>query len=303
MAGLTDNTTYTGKEAEGFYSTGLLTGTSKTRARQVLNNKNTQKVASLDVSSGFLQEDDCDLEESGTYSLGTVDVDVCDVGFKIPFCIKDWETNYLSAKMKAGSNVEENYPNGVVDYILEQVALKISEKTESLFFTGDTAGSPPDLCDGIQKRLLADATVLDVAKDGTKLHAASTVIGELTRMYNELSKVMLAKQDKLEFWVNPDTARAYRLAMIATYPYLYASNDANLTLTFMGIPMVVCPGLGDYKAILTEPGDTLIYSTDLTSDEMYVSFEKKPNSKKHYAIGSFKFGTQIIKGGEIVYYN
>jgi hypothetical protein len=304
MAGLTDNTTaYAGKDAEGFYSTALLTGNSKSNVRQVLNNKNKIKLASLDMGD-FLQEDACDLEESGTYTLAQKEISVCDFGFKIPFCVKDWETNYLSQSMKPGANTEENYPNGVVDYIFEQVALKISEETERLFFQGDTAGSPADLCDGIQKKLLADGAVLDVAVDGTKLHTAADVIGELQEMYEKCSAEMLAQFDKLRYFINPKTARAFRLALVADHPALYASNDANLTLTYMGIPMIVCPGLGDHKALLCDPMN-LIFTTDLTSDEMQVTFEAKPNTngKVHYAMGSFKFGAWHIKGAEIVYYN
>jgi hypothetical protein len=302
MAGLTDSSiTYTGKDAEGFYSAALLTGASKSAVRQVLNNKNKVKLASLDMGD-FLQEDACELEESGTYTLDQVEISVCDLGFKIPFCTKDWETNYLSALMKPGANAEENYPNGVVDYILEQISLKISALTERLFFQGSTTASPPDLCDGIQKKLLADATVIDVAVDGTKLHAESTVIAELKRMVAAVTDVM--DTQKLVLMINRKTAKAYKMALVSTHPALYASNNADLSLSFMDIPILVCPGLGDYKAILCDPMN-LIFTTDLTSDEQQVNFEVKPNTngKVHYAQGSFKFGAWHIKGAEIVYYN
>jgi hypothetical protein len=298
--GLVDNSiTYTGKDLDGFFSTALLTGNTKSMIRVVPNVKSKVNLASLDMGD-FLQADACDLDESGDYTLDQKTLEVCDIGFKIPFCVKDWEALYLAESMKPGSNVEENYPNGVVDYIMEQISLKISEKTERLLFQGDTGASPADLCDGFQKKWLADSSVIDVAVDGVKLHGETTVIGELTRIYKAIPNTL--DKSKLMFGINPKTATAFKLALVATHPALYASNNANLDLYFMDMKLTVCPGLGDYKAFVADPMN-LWFGCDLLSDENEVKFEKKPGSKIHWAMGSFKFGTQYGVGAEIVYYN
>lgn len=299
---LVDNSiTYTGKDAEGFYSTALLTGNTRAIMRLLPNVKDKVKVGSLDMGD-FLQPDACEMEDSGDYTLDQKTLTVCDFGFKVKFCIKDWETNYLSELMKPGSNVEDNYPNGVVDYILEQMALNISEQLERLTFQGDTEGSPADLCDGLQKKLLADATVIDVAVDGVKLHSESTVIAELVRIYKAIPNTIRDK-GKVRLLINIPTATAYKLALVAANPALVGYNQGDYKLMLIDLPMVVAPGLGDYKAIAADPYN-LWYGTDLVSDENQVSFVKNPvNPKTAYAIGSFKFGVDFGIGAEIVYYN
>lgn len=299
--GLIDNSiTYTGKDLDGFYSTALLTGNSKSLIRLIPNVKDKVNLASLDMGD-FLQADACTISASGNYTLDQKTLQVCDLAFKIPFCIKDWETLYLAEMMRPGSNVDENYPNGVVDYIFNQIGLKISEKTENLLFQGDTAGSPASLCDGFQKKWLADATVIDVAVDGTKLHAKATVIGELERMYAAIPNTL--DKSKLIWGINPTTATAYKLALVSTNPALYASNNADLTLKFMDMTLTICPGLGNYKSFIADPNN-LWYGTDLVSDEREIMFIKDPlNPKNHYAMGSFKFGVEYGVGAEIVYYN
>jgi hypothetical protein len=178
----------------------------------------------------------------------------------------------------------------------------ISAEVEDLTFQGDTEGSPADLCDGLQKQLLADATVIDVAVDGTKLHAAATVVAELTRIYNALPKVV-RRSKKAVMMVNIPTAAAYQLALASSNPALVGLNQGDYTLKFIDIPMVVAPGLGDYKAICCDP-QNLVWGTDLEKDEMEVSFIKDPiNPKTSYAMGSFKFGVIHLVGKEIVYYN
>ena len=89
---LIDNsTTYTGKEAEGFYSTLLLTGDTRKLFRLMANVKDKAKIASLDMGD-FFQADACTLSADGDYTLDDKTISVCDIAFKIPFCIKDWET-------------------------------------------------------------------------------------------------------------------------------------------------------------------------------------------------------------------
>lgn len=300
--GLVDSSyTYTGKDADEFYSTVLLTGNSKALFKQFSNVKNKINVPSMDMGS-FLQEDACSLDASGNYTLDTKELSVCDVGFKVPFCVKDWEPLFLSELMRPGSNVEANYPNGIVDYIFDQMKLKISADLENITFQGDTAGSPAALCDGLQKKLLADGTVLDVTVDGTKLHESANVIGELKEMYERVPSTIKFREN-LRYMVNPATAAAYKLALAATHPAIYAYNNGNFGLNFMDIPMVVCPGLGDYKAILCDP-QNLWFACDLMSDEMQIDFTQDPlNKKTHYATGSFKVGFGFGVGAEIVYYN
>ena len=236
--GLVDSSyTYDGKDAAEFYSEALLTGNSKSLFRQFSGVKNTINVPSLNMGS-FLQADACALYAEGNYTLDTKPLSTCDVGFKVPFCVKDWEPLFLSKAMRDGSNADNNYPQGVVSYIWEQMKMYISKDVEYLTFQGSTTASPPDLCDGLQKLLLADATVIDVAVDGTKLHAKATVIGELEEMYAAIPNTIKFREN-LRLMINPATAAAYKLAMVTNHPALYASNNGDFGLNFMDIPIVI----------------------------------------------------------------
>lgn len=298
---LVDNSiAYTGKDAEGFYSTALLTGNSKSLIRAIPNVKDKVKLASLDMGD-FLQADDCEIDASGDYTLDQKTLTVCDIAFKVRFCGKDWESNYLSALLKPGSNVEENYPNGVIDYIFEQMALKISELLEALIFKGDTAGSPPSLCDGFQKKWLADATVVDVAVDGVKIEGSTTVIGELIRMFSAIPETL--DKSKLLWGINQATADAYMLALVAANPALVGYNQGDYSLKFMGMNLTVCKGLGQYKSFIADPMN-LWYGFDLLNEENSIEMITDPlNKKVNYAVGSFKWGVEYGVGSEIVYYN
>lgn len=303
--GLIDSSiTYTGKDAEGFYSTLLLVGDSRTKFRQVPNVKDKIKLASLDMGD-FFQADACTLSADGDYTLDQKQFTVCDLAFKIPLCIKDYEGLYLAEQMRPGSNVDENFPNGFVDYLFNQIALKGSATLENYTWQGDTAGSPATLCDGLQKKLLADSAVIDVAVDGTKLHNKTYVMGELERMFSSLYANIpaLANSNKLVFMLNKKTIAAYKLALIATSPALVSYNQGNFDLNFLGIPIVECPGMGDYKAVLADP-ENFVHLFDLASDENQVELTQDPlNKKQYYATGSLKFGVDFLKGAEIVYYN
>lgn len=294
-------TTWTGKDAEGFYSELLLTGDTRKKFRLMANVKSKAKIASLEVGD-FFQADACELDAEGNITLDDKTIEVCDLGFKIELCVKDWEDMFLSESMRPGSNVEENFPAGVTDYIQNQIALKGSAFLERLTFQGSTTASPPDLCDGLQKKWLADSAVIDVAVDGTKISAKATVLGELERMYLAIPATL--DKSKLMWGVTQATFDAFKLALLATNPAMVMLTQGDIQPSFLGIPLTVARGLSANKSFIADP-QNLIYATDLLSDEQYVSMEVKPgtNKKVYWLQGSLKFGVDYEKGSEIVYYN
>ena len=300
---LIDNTTWSGKEAQGFYSDTLLKGKSRAMFRKEVRVKSSININSLNITGNILQDDACTLSGEGDYTLAPKALTVCGIAFKVPFCTLDWENNYLSEQLSAGANGDQNFPSSAIDYIFMKMQETIDRRLEIDTFQGDASGSPATMCDGLQKQLLADSNVIDFAVDGTKLQAASTVIGELTRIYNAIPD-QVKQTGKVKMLINIPTASAYKLALVAANPALVGYNQGNYELTFIDVPMVVCPGLGAYKAIACVPEENLVWGTDLESDEMYVSFVADPlNPKTSYAMGSFKFGVTHLNGAEIVYYN
>jgi hypothetical protein len=295
---LVDNTTYTGKDTDGFFSVALLTGDSKSRIRLIPNVKSTVKMGSLNLGD-ILQADSCSVSASGTLTLAQKTLEVCPLAIKVPICTSDFEANYLSESLKPGSNTEENFPNGFVDYLLDLVAQKISEQTEELLWQGDTAGSPATKCDGLIVKMLADATVIDVA--GTTL-SKSNIITEIEKVYDAIPTT-ISEGGKCVIFISRKAAKYYREALVAANPALIAYNNGDFTLRYIDVELVVAPGMLANRMVAADPMN-LWYGTDLVNDEKEIEVVVDPlNKKQAYIITSFKWGVEYGVGAEIVLYS
>lgn len=298
--GLVDNTTYTGKDLDGFYSVALLTGNTKSLIRLVPNVKSKVKLGSLNLGN-ILQADSCDVAESGTYTLAQKTLEVCDFAVNIPLCAKDYESNYLAEQLRAGSNVDGNFPANFMGYLMELVAQTISKQTEALLWAGDTAGSPATLCDGFIKKFLADSAVLDCS--GPTTLNASNIVTELTKVVNKLPTTMRDKT-KTKIFISIEAQGFYEQYLVANTPALYAYNNADFGLKFMGYDLVVSPGMPASTMVACDPMN-LWYGTDLENDENELQFidDKKVNGQKTARIiTSFKWGVEYGNGSEVVLY-
>lgn len=296
--GLIDNTTYTGKDTDGFFSVALLTGDTKSKVRLIPNAKSTVKMGSLNLGN-ILQADSCSLEGVGNYTLAQKSLEVCDIAIKVPICAKDYEANYLSESLRAGSNVDQNFPEGFVGYLLELVAQQISTQTEALFWQGDTAGSPVSLCDGLIKKFLADATVIDVGA-GTVL-SASNIIAQIGIVYDAIPDT-ISDNGKVAIFISRKAAKFYRQALVTANPALIAYNNGDFTLRYIDVELIVSAGMPTNDMVAAEPMN-LWYGTDLVSDEKEIEIVTDPlNPKQSYIITSFKWGVNYGVGAEIVYY-
>lgn len=298
--GLIDNTTWSGKEAQGFYSDMLLTGTTRKLFRKEVNVKSKINLNSLNLGS-FLQEDACTLEANGTYTLAPKQLEVCSYAFKVPLCTLDWERNYLSEQLSAGANNNPNFPSSAVEYIFDKIRESLDYQLEYLTFQGDPDTSPATLCEGLMVQLAADSTVIDQSATSTELETASTVVAGLTKIYNKIPNTV-RQTGKCVIMVNVATAAAYRLALASGSNGLVWYNQGNYDLRFIDLPLVVSPGLPLNTAIAGIP-ENFVWATDLESDELSIQLVNDPlNPKTSYAIGSFKFGVTHLVGKEIVYY-
>lgn len=299
---LIDNTTWSGQEAQGFYSDLLLGGTSRKLFRKELRVKGKRNINSLNITGAFLQEGECELTASGDYTLAPKQIEPCKYAFKIPFCGNDWEQNYLSAELANGQNADPNFPSSAIEYIFQKIGESIDTELDYLTFQGDTGSSPDHLCDGLVVQLQADGTVIDQAATPGELQTASTVIAGLTKIYNLIPKAV-RKTGKVVIMVNVDTAAAYQLAVVSANPALVGYNQGNYGLNFIGIPLVVCPGMADDVAIAGIP-ENFVWATDLESDEMSIQLIQDPvNPKTSYAIGYFTFAVTYLVGKEVVLYS
>lgn len=292
-----DNTTYTGKDAQGFYSTALLTGETKSMIKLYPDVKSKIKIASLDMTN-ILQEADCTFTDGGTTTLAQKTLEVCPIKVNLEYCQRTFEANYLSEQLRAGSNKGEVMPASVEEYILGQVSANISKDLENLIWNGDTGASPASLCDGLLVQFLADGTVIDVT--GTTI-SASNVIAEIAKVYNAIPNTIKFKGNVVIFISNA-IAGFYKQAVAAASAETYYVKDAELS--FLGIPLVIAPGLPTNDMVAADP-QNLWFGTDLMSDFEDVLIIPQKNisgAPTVRIVAEFKFGVSYGVGAEIVYY-
>lgn len=298
---LSNSTTYTGKDLDGFYTTALLTGTSKSTFRLFPNVKSSVKVGSLNLGN-ILADDSCSFAATGTITLAQKTLSVCALKVNLELCEKDYESIYLSEKMRPGSNVDGNIPSDFNEFLLNLVAARISQQTEVIAWAGDDSASPVTLCNGIIYGLTNDATVIDVAADGTKISAASTVIAEIARIYAAIPNTL--DISKLTLYVSIATARAYKQALVTASPALVGYNQGSYELTYIDLKLVVAEGMPTNKAVCADPMN-LWYATDLVSDENelnVISMKGILGEPTVRMVTEFKIGFGFGNGAEIVLY-
>lgn len=294
-----DNTTWTGLDSTGFYSKALLTGETKSKVKLFPNVKSKLKVASFDLTN-ILQEGDCSFADGGNKTLAQKTIEVCDLKVNLTICKNTIEQNYLSAQMRAGNQAD--IPQSFQDYLLEQVAANVSADLETLIWQGDTSASPADVCDGWLTLFDADNAVLTVSA-GTL--SASNILAEIAKVYNKIPDTII-NDPNLVIFVNNATVKFYKQAITAagSTNYLIAPTN-DVTLTYLGIPLMVAPGLPN-DVMVAASTQNLWFATDMVSDfndVKVIDMYPVSGARELRFAADFKFGVQYGVSEEIVYYS
>ena len=300
--GFTDNTTFAGKDAEGFYAKALLTGKSKEEFKLIPNVKSKIKLGQLNIGN-ILQDADCSFSSTGEGTLDQKSFEVCPVKINLEYCQRTFEVDYLSQLLRPGSNNAEVMPASVESFLLEQVALKVSADTEQLVWKGNSATSsyPLSICDGLEKQLLADTAVIDVS--ATASLTVSNIIAELTKVYNAIPEQIILEDD-LRIFLSPTAHRAYRQALAAASSEAYFMQNYS-EIHFLDVKLSVAPGISTNKMVAARKSNLLLL-TDLMSDFEDIQILPQKNVTGVPVvrmIGEFKFGVGYIFGSEVVFYN
>jgi hypothetical protein len=297
-----DTTLFTGVDASGFYAKALLTGKSKEEFKLIPNVKSKIKLAQLNIGN-ILQDADCSFSSTGEGTLDQKAFEVCPIKINLEYCQRTFEVNYLSELLRPGSNNAEVMPASVEAFLLEQAALKVSADTEKLVWQGNTATAsyPLSLCDGLEKQLLADGTVIDVA--GTASLTVANIIGELTKVYNAIPQEIIGDED-YRIFLSPSALRAYRQALAAaSSEAYYMQNYAEIH--FLNVRLSEAPGITANRMVASRKSNLLLL-TDLMSDfeDVQVLPQKNVTGVPVVRmIGEFKFGVGYIYGSEVVLYS
>lgn len=294
----TDSTTFAGKDLEGFYAQALLKGVSKETFRLIPDIKSKAKIAKLNLGS-IIQDADCSFSSTGEGTLAQKEVEAHDIKINLEYCLRTWERNYLSQTLRPGSNTNELMPASVEEFLLQEVGKQVAAELEKVTWAG-TASTPNFTAEsGLIAKLTADSDVIDVT--GATL-SASNIVAELNKVYNAIPATIKDSGD-LVIYIGTAAAGFYRQALAAASSEVYyLQNYADLT--FLGVPIVVAPGMPANKMVAGEKSNFLLL-TDLMSDFSDVMILPQRNvtgSPVVRFVADMKFGVNYIYGAEVVLY-
>jgi len=305
MALINSTDGFCAEDLNEFYSTSLLQGVTVGAIRVIPNVKNSVKLASFDWGS-VLQEADCDFTDGNGGTLDQKTLSVCPVKINESFCLTTVEATFLAKRLRAGSNTGEVLPGEFEAYVLSEMSMRVQNDIENLIWKGDVDGSPASLCDGFLKLMTADTATLKVT--GTTL-SASNIIAELTKVYNKIpSTIVFNTGDAApKIFISPEAARFYQIAQGALTGNNNAGYDASKMFNFLGIELVVTPGLSGTAAnkMVAAIPSNLWFGTDLISDfdDTYlIDMSKTTGAKQARLIGGLKLGVNYGVSAEVVLY-
>lgn len=293
-----------------FYSKAYINEDIVDNFRTLPGIKSKTKIATTSFAN-ILKESSCEFV-AGDQTLSAVEIDVCPVSALAEICRFDIEASYLSLSMAKGSGASfEVQP--FMNFYWDQMAKEIAAEVEVIRWQGNTGGTGSGytasnayktLCDGYEKLLLADSTVLDVT--ATASITSSNVLGEMAKVYAKLATdapQLINRTGDLRFFISPNIAAAYRQAVAAGNTLNYVTK--NLDFSFLDIKLVVAEGMSAKKMVLTLK-DNLIYAFDGEGDGKAlkaVNLEESVAEPKLRTRANLKIGFYIVNGNEIVYYS
>lgn len=297
-----DNTTYYGKDVEGFYSKLLLEFKSAKTFSPIVNAKDKVKIATL-TRGNVLQAGDCDFASAGEGTLAQKTIIPADVKINIEYCVKTFEQNYLGEKLRPGSMTGEVIPtaSGVQNYFLNLALSASQNDLETITWQGNTATAsyPLSLVDGILKQLESDGTVNKLS--ATASFDETTVLAELFRVYKAIPDAVKQRGNAV-MYISQDIADFYfqAIANKGNYNNMFADIKS---LNFFGIELIIAPGIGTKKIVAGEKSN-FIMVTDLISDMediQILNLYGVTGQPVVRFVARFKFAVSYAIGSEIVY--
>lgn len=288
-----------------FYAKAYLTPVVAENFRVLPGIKYSTKIATT-VFGSLLQASTCSFTtDSGTkLSATTIDVAACSAMAEL--CRFDLEQSFLSLEMAKGSNASFEVAN-FMNFYWSEMANKIGEEIETIRWIGNTGvgaysgtNAYKALADGYEKRLTADTQVVDVTLTAATQHS---VLSNFAAVLAALPASVDVTNPNLRFYVASNVAKCYMIATNTTNTQVNVTGK--LPLQYLGIPIVVCPGMSSSKMVLCDKNN-LIYAFDGEGDGKElkaVNLEDTTAEPLLRTRANLKMGFYIVNGAEIVYFN
>lgn len=284
---------------EEFYSRAYINETVAENFRTLPNVKSSTKLSNVTFGQ-VLQAEACAFS-APTDTLDAKQIDVCGLSAMAQICQFDIESSWLSAQMAQGSNGNFEVAS-FMNYYWAEMAKVIAENIEKLRWQGDTTltSAELNLCDGYEKKLLADAGVVDVAAPTGGIDSTN-VLATIQAAYEAASTELLSGGSDLRFYVSRNVATAYAYAVAAGNTIAYLTEA--LPMTYLNVPLVICDGMSNDKIVFTSKMN-LVYAFDAASDTSALKAVNLNDTTAEPYIrtrANMKIGFEILNPTEIVY--
>jgi hypothetical protein len=227
-------------------------------------------------------------------------------------CQFDLEQSFVSLQMAAGSNGDFSVAN-FFNYYWSEMANAVNGQIEALRWKGDTLSLNPQLalCDGYEKALTAGLTpapgTLPVINGGTG--AISTFTGvaglaaKLEAAFALVPASIASRTADLRIYMPTQLVNIYRLGVASGNTNAFITQD--LSLTYLGIKIVLCPGMSNDTFVITLK-DNLIFAFDGEGDPSDLRAVNLADTVAEPVIrtrANMKVGFSFVNPQDIVYYS
>ena len=284
-----------------FYTRALLANRSSSEFRQLLGIKESTKIAALDFGT-LLTEADCNFVANDS-ELSAKTMDVCKIALNTEVCQFEIEQSFLADWMNQGST-GDFMPAAFATHFYDQLGRTVSDQLEYLTWQGDVAGESGDyleLCDGLEKQL-SGANIPVAQKIAGTAITSTNVIAQMTLLYNQIPRALKNRKSEIKWFVAPNVADAYRLAVAVQSAEMYTTKEA--PLNFLGYTLSIGEGMSDDTMTFSLQSN-YIFLADLLSDPTditTINMKETTGDRKIRVISDFKVGFNFLNDDEWVTY-
>ena len=287
--------------AEAFYAQAYL-GSS-----DIVDNFRTLPGVKFETALGavtfgdILQPSNCAFT-APTDTLSAKIMSVCALSAMAQICQFELEQSFVSLQMAKGSNGDFSVAN-FMNFYWSEMANSINGSIESLRWQGDSSllpANPLSLCDGYEVQLGAALSgVIPYAMTPTPTFAQ--LLTDLEAAFALVPANIASRTADLRIYLPTQLVNIYRLGVASGNTNAYITQD--LSLTYLGIKIVLCPGMSNDHLVITLK-DNLIYLFDAESDPSDLRAVNLSDTVAEPYLrtrANMKIGFNFVNPGDIVY--
>jgi hypothetical protein len=258
--------------ADAFYAQAYLGGTEITdNFRTLPGIKYKTKIGTVTFGSQLLAASPCNFPNLNTDDLSSHEVDVCALSAMAQVCQFDLEQSFVSLQMAAGSNGDFTVAN-FFNFYWSEMANAVNGQIEQLRWIGNTSLPPiapgvPDplsLCDGYEVQFGAPGSgIVPYTMVGGINPTFANLLTNIQSAFALVPAAIASRTADLRIYLPTQLVNLYRLGVAQGNTNAFITQD--LALTYLGIKIVLCPGMSNNKILITLK-DNLIYAFDGEGD-------------------------------------